>query len=242
MIDLHAHVLPGFDDGVRSVEEARELARAAADEGVTAIAATPHVRDDYPTTAAQMERGVELLRADFAREGIAVEILHGGELSLQRVWELGDESLDRFSLGRSGRYVLLEFPYVGWSKLLEPTVSALVRKGLRPLLAHPERNASVQERPERLQPLVAAGALLQLTAASVHGGLGHSPRGAAWRLLELGVVHVLATDSHGPHIRQGGLAAAAASLADEGLARYLTVDAPAAIVAGDEVPAPPDGR
>ena len=62
MIDLHAHILPGFDDGVRSLEEARELAREAQAEGVTAIAATPHVRDDYPTSPERMERGVEALR------------------------------------------------------------------------------------------------------------------------------------------------------------------------------------
>ena len=56
MIDLHTHILPGIDDGVRTLAESVELARAAAADGVTVLAATPHVRDDYPTSAETMER------------------------------------------------------------------------------------------------------------------------------------------------------------------------------------------
>ena len=80
MIDLHAHILPGLDDGVATLEEARELARRAAGEGVTAIAATPHVRDDYPTSAAQMQQALAQVRDDFASEQIAVDVLPGAEL------------------------------------------------------------------------------------------------------------------------------------------------------------------
>ena len=62
MIDLHSHILPGLDDGARTLEDARELARRAAADGVTAVAATPHVRPDYPTRPEDMERGVLGLR------------------------------------------------------------------------------------------------------------------------------------------------------------------------------------
>jgi protein-tyrosine phosphatase len=78
VIDLHLHVLPGVDDGARTLEDSRELARRAASEGITVIAATPHVRADYPTTADRMEAGVASLRTDFAEQMIPVEILHAG--------------------------------------------------------------------------------------------------------------------------------------------------------------------
>lgn len=236
MIDLHSHILPGVDDGARSLREARDLAVAAAAEGVEAIAATPHVRSDYPTRAERMELGVAELRRDFANEGIAVEVLHGAEIELGRLWEIPREELVRLSLGQTGRYVLLEFPYRGWPPAAKAAIYTLRDLGMAPLLAHPERNPAVQDNPERLQPLVENGAIVQITAASVDGRLGRASQETAERLLELGLVRVLASDAHGPHIRGAGLAAGAQRLGDPGLARYLTTEAPAAIVRGAPLP------
>jgi protein-tyrosine phosphatase len=235
LIDLHAHILPGCDDGVRSIEEARELARTASAEGVTAIAATPHVRDDFPTTVEQMLSGVALLREDFAREGIPVEVLTGGELDLDRMWELEPEDLPRFTLGGTGRWLLVEMPYSGWPLLIERKLDALRRLGIEALLAHPERNPEVQADPGRLEPLVQAGLRVQITAASIDGRLGAKPLACAQALLQRGLVHVVATDAHAPAIRETGLAAAVEAIGDAALARRLTVDNPQAIVDGREL-------
>ncbi len=235
MIDLHAHILPGYDDGVRSLEEARKLARSSAAEGVTAIAATPHVRADYPTTPERMLRGVERLRDDFATAGIPVDVLSGGEIDLARLWELDLDALRRFTLAASGRWLLVETPYRGWPPLLRRTLDMLRREGLALLLAHPERNGEVQANPSLLEPLVAEGLRVQITAASVDGRLGRDAQACAEALLELGLAHVLASDAHHPAERAGGLAAAAASIGDPELVRRLTRDAPGAIVAGLEV-------
>lgn len=232
MIDLHSHILPGLDDGVRTLEDALALARAAAAEGVEAIAATPHVREDYPTTAERMEQGVAALTAALDEAGVAIRVLSGGELDLEWLSRLEPGEVARFTLGGSGTYLLLEFPYAGWPLSLLPAIARLRSTGVTPLLAHPERNSSVQERPERLEEAIAAGALAQVTSASIEGRLGRRARAAARRLLELGLVDVIASDSHGAEVRSFGLRAAAESLGDEGLARYLTVEAPAAIVAG----------
>jgi protein-tyrosine phosphatase len=239
LIDLHSHILPGLDDGSRTVEDARALARLAAAEGVTAIAATPHVRSDYPTRPEEMERGVLRLREDFLEQGIQVEVLHGGELDLATLATLDDDDLRRFSLARSSRYLLLEFPYSGWPAGLEETVYGLGLRGFLPVLAHPERNREVQSSPERLGEAVQLGALLQLTAASIDGRIGRSSQKAAERLLELGLAHVLASDAHTPEIREAGLADAAEAVRDDRLAAFLTTEAPAAIVAGELVPDPP---
>lgn len=242
MIDLHSHILPGIDDGVRTVEEARALARRAALEGVVAIAATPHVRADWPTTADQMESAVARLRADFAGAGIAVEVLHGGEIAVERVGELTHDELVRFTLAQTGRYLLLEFPYFGSPVALVPVLKALREAGITPLLAHPERNPDVQDNPARLEEAVSLGALVQVTAGSLGGQFGRPARHAAEKLLKLGLVHVLASDVHGPHIREVGLGSAVQAVRDEGLARYLASEAPAAIVAGEPLPRRPDPR
>jgi protein-tyrosine phosphatase len=236
LIDLHAHILPGYDDGVRSIDEARALARAAAAEGVTAIAATPHVRADYPTTLERMLRGVELLRTDFAHEGIDVDVLTGGEVDLDRMQRLRADELRGFTLAGNGRWLLVEMPYRGWPAQLERRLEALRGQGLEAVLAHPERNADVQADPGRLAPLVAAGARVQITAASVDGRLGSKARACAQELVQAGCAHVLATDAHAPAVRAGGLAGAVAAIGDAGTARRLTVDNPRAIVAGSPVP------
>jgi protein-tyrosine phosphatase len=236
VIDLHSHILPGIDDGARTLEQARSLARDAVAEGVTAMAATPHVRDDYPTSCEVMERGVALLREDFARQEIPLAVLPGAEIELSLLWRILPDELLRFTLGQSRAYVLVEFPYSGWPRSLELALSLLEGRGLRMVLAHPERNPEVQDRPDRLASAVEAGALVQVTSGSLTGRLGTSSRVTAQRLLELGLVHLLASDSHGAHIREGGLAAAAEVLGDDALAQRLTVDVPEAIVAGRPLP------
>ena len=242
MIDLHSHILPGIDDGVRSLADARLVAREAAETGVRAIAATPHVRDDYPTSADRMEEAVEALRRDFAAEEIPIDVLHGGELALEQLAVLGGDELRRFTLAQNGRYLLVEFPYRGWPLGLEPALAALERAGLTAVVAHPERNRAVQERPSAVEVLVEAGALVQVTAGSIAGLLGGAARAAAEKLLKLGLVHLLASDAHGPELHRGGLAEARSLVGDPHLGAYLTSEAPAAIVAGERLPARPTPR
>jgi protein-tyrosine phosphatase len=242
VIDLHSHILPGLDDGARTLEEARELARQAAADGVTVVAATPHVRADYPTRPEEMEVRVEQVRRDFAEQGIGIDVLHGAEIALDMLDRFETSELRRFSLGQGGRYLVLEFPYQGWPLGLTERVFSLQLDSFVPVIAHPERNSQVQADPARLGAAVRAGALVQLTAASLDGRLGRAPRKAGERLLELGLAHLLASDAHAPEVREAGLGAAARSLRDPRLARYLTVEAPAAMVAGEPVPAPPPRR
>ncbi len=200
------------------------------------IAATPHVRTDYPTRAARMEFEVDALRRDFAEQAIAVEVLHGAEVELGRLFEIPPEELARLTLAQTGRYVLVEFPYRGWPHGFAGAMSLLRSQGIVPLLGHPERNPEVQDRPAVLRELVDQGALVQITAASLDGRLGPAAKLTAERLLGLGLVDVIASDAHGPHIREAGLAKATAAVGDAALARHLTEDVPAAIVAGDAVP------
>jgi protein-tyrosine phosphatase len=238
LIDLHSHILPGIDDGARTFEESHLMALEAEREGIDTIVATPHVRYDYPTTPATVSRVAEELRSGLARSGTRVQLITGAEVSLEHCAMLSPAELAAFTIAQNGRYLLLETPYAGWPLALDQELTRLSEHGLVPILAHPERNPSIQENPDRLRAAVAAGAIAQITAASVDGRLGRRTQQTALRLLDLGLVHVLASDSHTPEIRRGGLLRALEVLNDPDLARRLTSETPESILAGDNVRPP----
>jgi len=217
-----------------------ELLRAAYDDGIERIAATPHVREDYPTTAREMELRVAEVCGAAREAAIPVEVLPGGELDLAFAARLDDAELRRFGLGGNPALLLLEFPYLGWPLQLADLVFELQLRGFRIVLAHPERNADVQLDPERLRPLVDNGVVVQLTAASLDGRLGGAPRAAARRLLDARLAHVVASDAHAPDVRSAGLSGAARGAGDAALAHWLTVDVPEALLAGRELPERPE--
>jgi protein-tyrosine phosphatase len=240
VIDLHSHVLPGIDDGVQTVAESVEMLRAAHDDGISRIAATPHVRDDYPTAPNEMELLVAQVNGAAREAAIPVEVLTGGELDLRFAADLDDATLRRFGLGGNPSLLLLEFPYFGWPLQLPDLVFDLKLRGFRVVLAHPERNADVQADPERLRALVDIGAVVQITAASLDGRLGGAPRTTAKRLLDARLAHLLASDAHAPDVRSVGLSAAASAAGDDALARWLTEDVPGELLAGRPLPERPE--
>jgi protein-tyrosine phosphatase len=239
VIDLHSHILPDLDDGARTLAESLDIARACVADGVEVIAATPHVRHDYPTTADMMEEQVSLLQRSLDDEGVELAVLAGGEISFDYLGRLTADDKRRFGLGGNPSYLLLEFPYYGWTLALEHHVKALVADGITPVVAHPERNADVQADPQRVMTLVESGALIQLTAAAVDGRIGRSAQAASFELIELGLVHLIGSDAHHPGIREAGMSAAVRAVADPVLTRWLTVAVPGAIVRNAKLPPHP---
>jgi protein-tyrosine phosphatase len=237
VIDLHSHVLPGLDDGARNLDEALAICRAAAEDGVTVLAATPHVRDDFPTSPEAMETALAQVQE---AAGELIQVVSGGEVAIS---ELGRpvEELRGFGLGGS-RWLLVETPYFSWPADFPARIEQLQAAGFRVLLAHPERNPAVQEKPELVAGVVDAGALVQVTAASLDGRIGHDAHDTARRLLRLELVHVLASDAHAAWLRAAGISAAARALEDDALATWLTVDVPQAILADADVPERPGRR
>jgi protein-tyrosine phosphatase len=240
MIDLHSHILRGIDDGAHSLEDSLEIARAAVDDGITVIAGTPHVRDDWPTDAGVMEYRVAELAAELEQAGIPLEVRRGGEIAVEWLGRLSIEELRRFGLGGNPRYLLVETPYYGWPLALADSLYSLRASGITPVLAHPERNAEVQAHPELLVRLVEGGALVQVTAASLDGRLGKRPRQTARRLVESGIAHLIASDAHRASIREVGMGSAARAVGGP-LADWLTYDVPAAILADARIPPRPRG-
>jgi len=238
MIDLHSHILPGLDDGARTLADSVDIARAALDDGIAVIAATPHVRDDWPTDAEAMEERVAELRAELETARMPLDVRRGGEIALDWAVKLPAEALRRFGLAGS-RYLLVETPYHGWPLQLPDVLLSLRDQGFVPVLAHPERNIKVQTRPERLVPLVAAGVLVEVTAASVDGRIGRRSAECGHRLIQGRVAHLLASDAHHASVRAVGMSAAAKAVGGGALAEWLTYEVPAAILADAEIPPRP---
>jgi protein-tyrosine phosphatase len=243
VIDLHAHILPGLDDGPPTTEAAMAMARAAVRAGTRAVATTSHVNTGYGLTTVDIATARAALAERLAGEDIELELLAGGEVAPERLPDLDDEELSGLTLG-GGRCILLECPFEPMGSTMEPLVADLRRRGFAVLLAHPERSHTFQREPARLARLVELGALAQVTGGALDGGFGDRAQQSAFALLEAGLVHVLASDSHDPSHRPPDPRLAAAVLAD----RYGDVDeqldwmtdaAPAALVGGTPLPERP---
>jgi protein-tyrosine phosphatase len=214
MIDVHAHVLPGLDDGPADVAEALALLRALAAEGVTTVCATPHVSPEYPTRADDRDAALAAVRAAALEDGLAIAIEAGGELDLEYAARWSDEELRRFSLG-GGPALLIEFPWTSsWPLALAPTCRALRLRGFLPIVAHPERSRLVQAAPDRLDDVIVSGGVVQVTAGSLTGRFGPRARESGEALIAARRVHLVASDAHDAIGRPPELARARTVAAD----------------------------
>jgi protein-tyrosine phosphatase len=243
VIDLHAHVLPGLDDGPPTLDAALEQARAAVDRGTRTIATTSHVDHVFNLDPDRLEAEREVLAGALAAHEIPLELRQGGEIALARLPELDDAFLRRVALG-GGPWLLVEVPFSPWAEGLEALVDDLHHRGHRVLLGHPERSKALQRDPARLARLVEAGALAQVTAGSLLGDWGETARRFAISLVREGLVQVAASDTHDAVSRPPGPGATLADAAEElpelrELIPWLTEEVPAALLEGAPVPARP---
>jgi protein-tyrosine phosphatase len=234
MIDLHAHILHGIDDGPETLEEAVEMCRLAAEDGIETIVATPHQRHGFwPNTDREaLEALFEELRAAAGGKpelALGAEIRVDSEL-LREVDILPGGSLLPLA---GSKYLLLEFASVPIGPDPRPLLHELMVAGWRPILAHPERIPWLVDQPTLLGELVERGVLLQLTAGSVIGELGRGPQECSFLLLDEGLAHFVASDAHDAHIRPPRLSEAFRAIAErwgEGRARQLIDQNPRAVV------------
>jgi len=234
MIDLHAHLLPGVDDGPPDLPGTLALASAAVAGGTRVMAATPHIGFQHGVAPGELAGRVAAVREALAREGIALEAVTGGELAPDRTLDLTDDELRAVALGDS-RCILLECPFTRAGDLMARLVAHLQMKGYRVLLGHPERSPTFLADLDELAELVRRGAFAQLTAGSLRGDFGRTVERGARGMLERGLAHVVASDAHAATGRSPSL--------DAGLtpaqATLLCETAPHALLADADVPAPP---
>lgn len=245
MIDLHCHLLPGIDDGAPDLQASLAMARTAVADGIAHVSCTPHIYPGlYENTAAGIAAGVDALRTHLAEAGIELTIGAGADIHLVPglVEGLRDGTLPTLS---GSRYLLLEPSHHVAPPGFEASVLALGAAGYVPLITHPERLAWIGDHYASFRRLANAGVWMQVTAGSVTGQFGRQARYWAERMLDEGLVHVLATDAHGVNRRPLRLAegaAAAERWVGREEARRLVEARPAQILADrdpDSVSAPP---
>ena len=239
MIDLHCHILPELDDGALDLEDSLAMARQAQTDGIAAVCATPHIRHDHDVAIEELAPRIGLLQAQLDAGGIDVRILPGGEVAETEADRLSDAQLRAVSLGGTGGWVLVEPAPGPLSDGLEQLVGRLARRGVRAVVAHPERHAGA-DFSVRLRALASAGCLIQWTAEFLAQA---APGDLTLKLAGQGLVHLLSSDAHSSHAgRPVALAAGFAALASvrspEQLA-WSVEEAPAAIVRGDQTLSPP---
>ncbi len=238
-IDLHCHILPGIDDGARDLDDAVAMAWQAEQDGLVAICATPHIRHDHDVRITELPQRRARL-ADAVREaGCRTEILPGGEVAATALCGLDASELAAVSLGGGQRWILLEPAPGPLDDRLEHAVDELAERGLRALIAHPERHLSA-DFAARLATLVGRGALIQATAAMFTTA---ASREGMLTLARAGLVHIVASDSHSAAVGRPVAISQAlevlgtvAPMADH--LEWVASTAPAAIVRGADLTPP----
>src|SRR6516165_4191300 len=208
MIDLHCHILPGLDDGPSTLAISLQMASAFVENGVSVIACTSHILPGlYKNSGPLIRRAVAHLQQCITEKGISLQLVTGADnhITPDFVDQLGRGHL--LSLADS-RYVLVEPPHQVAPPRLKELFFDLIVAGYVPILTHPERLTWINSHYESIRKLAQAGVWLQVTAGSLAGAFGRNARYWSERMLEDGVVHILATDAHDferrpPNLRKG---------------------------------------
>ncbi len=242
MIDIHAHVLPGLDDGPRTLDETMAMLCIAEREGTRTVVATPHF-DGTDTTVLSLAGPVlRVVQNEAARIGLTVQVLGGFEVALSPA--LLSTSVDVGALGlNNSRYILVEAPIAYWPEHVEECLFWLQARGLQPILAHAERCVPLQTNPERASTLSDRGILLQVNGGSLTGAEGRDEHRCAQSLLRRGLVQFIASDCHSARRRRPGLLAAAARVrrvVGAAAAEHLMTHNPQAVTLDQDLVACPE--
>jgi tyrosine-protein phosphatase YwqE len=189
-------LIPGIDDGSKTMEESLKLIKRLSDYGLRKLITTPHIMSEYyKNTPEIISMGLEELRKAIKNEGIPVEIdaaaeYYMDEIFLEKITE--GEKLLTFGEG----YVLVETGFVNRPQMLLETLFQLEISGYKPILAHPERYQYLIGDKSLLEDLVDRKILFQINLLSLTGFYSKPVKDFAESLLERDLVKFLGTDCH----------------------------------------------
>jgi protein-tyrosine phosphatase len=238
MIDLHCHLLPNIDDGPETGAQALRLCRLAVADGITHAITTPHIHPGrWPNTRQSIAKGCARLQRELRKRDIPLQVGYAAEVRLtdEIMQQVEADEIPFYGEVDGYQIMLLEFPHGHIIPGSDKLVQWLMQRKIRPLIAHPERNKQVMKNTALLEPFIAAGCWLQLTAGSLLGKFGEPAQAAAHALLQADLVTAVASDGHNTGARRPVLAEAFEYIGEhygEGLARRLLLDNPARISAG----------
>lgn len=193
--DMHSHLLPGIDDGAKTLEDSIEMIRGLKNLGYEKLITTPHVYQEfYPNTPDSIKRALEPVLRRIEKEGIEIELEAAAEYFLDEHFAqlLKEDRLLTFG----DRYVLVEISFYFETPNLRQYIFELCSKGYQPILAHPERYLYYEKMIERYAELKEWGCLLQMNLLSLTGHYGKPVQQLAQRLLKEDLIDLVGTDMH----------------------------------------------
>lgn len=193
MIDIHAHVLPGVDDGAKDERMTAEMFRRASDAGVSAVICTPHVY--RPEDQARNRKALPRAREIAHQQGVSLSM--GCEFNYRALIKTGTQALSYFCLAGTP-CILLEFSNDRLFPDWEVVLTEIVERGYHPIIAHPERYTYIQKDIGVAQEMISFGCELQVDAGGLMAGMLSLERKTARRLLSEGMVSYIASDAHRP--------------------------------------------
>ena len=195
--DMHAHWLPGMDDGAKTMEESIQMIREMERLGYTDLIATPHIMADYyqntPTTIRDRLNDVKM---ECVKQGITVRLSAAAEYLVDEGFERHLRDIGLLTL--PGNDVLIEFGFFAAPVNAESAIFKLLAAGYGVILAHPERYPYYHRAPEKLKAITDRGVKLQVNLMSLAGHYGNRVKQAALDLFKSGSVDLLGTDAHRP--------------------------------------------
>jgi len=240
MVDLHCHILPGLDDGAKTIEDSLAMAEDAIADGITHLVCTPHANPQYRFDFSKVQAAREELQKRV--EG-RLTVATGCDFHLDHEnFTLLKKDPAPYCINQKD-YLLVEFNEFSIPPAMDQTLHELQLMGLRLIITHPERNGILRTQPERLQAWVRMGCYTQVTAGSLTGIFGPGVQEDAWMWIRQGLVHFVSSDGHNTARRPVKLRFAFDVIAGErgeALARALLVENPLAALAGEPLPYVPE--
>ena len=198
MIDFHNHILPGVDDGAKTMDESIEMLKCAQQQGITDVVNTVHFQhpklENKNTDFNYISSIKDKLLHEMHKQGININIHLGAEVFFNfNLLEIVNNDLTTFC---NNKYMLVEFQThqfpIGYDKHLFD----LAMSGITPIIAHPERYKPIQNNIEIINNLIKSGCIIQIDAGSVLGHFGPNCMKACKEMLRRKMVHVIGSDSH----------------------------------------------
>jgi protein-tyrosine phosphatase len=258
MIDIHCHILHELDDGPETLRESMEMCKAAYQDGIRTIFATPHTLNGvYQNDREWIIARVKALKRTLTQaspssispvimEGPeALKILPGADVHFsEKVLDYLDDG-KALTLGDGGKYLLLEFPSQGVPYRAEVALFEMITRRIIPIITHPERNMEFIRRPQRFGAMIHNGCLGQVTAISLTGGFGEQVRLLAEKMLKARWIQFIASDAHSLQGRSPVLSEAvkrAEKIVGKEEAQKMVNEYPQAILEGRVLRFPPPAK
>ncbi len=194
--DIHSHLIPGIDDGVKDLDESLAMIRGFSALGYQKLVTTPHIMSDfYKNTPEIILGGLARVQEAIQKAGIPITIDAAAEYYLDEVLLKKIQTEKLLTIG--GKYLLFEISYVNPPDNLYNVIFEMNVKGYKPILAHPERYPFYYTKFEEYYRIKEAGALFQLNTNSLVGYYGAGAKKIAERMVDEKMIDFIGSDLHG---------------------------------------------